>query len=80
VNSWVIVSDLRDPEVKQRERHSYESGFVSRVEKHHCLRNKVAEFSKSRGKKNQKAIFRCQVSKDENCEGQKIKQGWLQHL
>jgi hypothetical protein len=51
VNSWVIVSDLRDPEVKQRERHSYESGFVLRVEKHRCLRNKVADFSKFRGKK-----------------------------
>jgi hypothetical protein len=39
VNSWIKVSDLRDPEVKQKSEHSYESRLVLRVEKH---RNKVA--------------------------------------
>ena len=33
MNSRIKVSDLRDPEIKQKRERSYESGLVLRVEK-----------------------------------------------
>jgi hypothetical protein len=62
---------LRDPEVKQKERHSYESGFFSRVEKHCFLCNKVADFSKSWGEKIKIPSLDFKYQKLKNVKGKK---------
>jgi hypothetical protein len=44
VNSRFKVSDLRDPEIKQKSEHVCENESVLKVKKHCCPGDKISEF------------------------------------
>jgi hypothetical protein len=76
VNSKIKVSDLRDPEIKQKSEHTCENGSVLKVGKAFLFRRQ--DFRVLRSRKEKESQLRFQVSKIENfLEGKK--QGRLQH-
>jgi hypothetical protein len=70
VNSKIKVFDLRDPEIKQKARTCLQNWICFEGRKSIVAHSTKLQSFQSFGRgQNQKAIFRFQVSKIENCEG-----------